>query len=274
MKFNSLLTGWLLLCLVSACASQEPGMYRNGALVRPAPLGLNKSISFRFVDKWRVSHKWLVGPTEIRGCWSEGEPFRYGAVPEALKSEKGTAIGERDNRLHRLGVHQGEFFWYRHDELFYGTPTRKGRENEFNGYSALCLHYFRDTLDGVGIYLIKPDPAKGTDEWIRGAEPVTVNGLRWLRKAEPIKDWWPTRKEIRRDSGPVETWVLQIPDTPYWFSLHLASGTGETSPFKVGSFHYPEKHRQIVDLFHQMIESVVLEPIEPVEIPATIKLLR
>ena len=34
MKFNSLLAGWLLLCLVSACASQEPGMYRNGALVR------------------------------------------------------------------------------------------------------------------------------------------------------------------------------------------------------------------------------------------------
>lgn len=273
---KSYLVTIIVAFLVSGCVSADMSKavvyHGDGSIAIAGPLGLGKTVSFRFVEKWRISHKWLTGPIEIRGCKNEGNPLSVSG-PDALKSERGTVIIERDGRLYELNAMQKDgLVFSRHDELFYGTPNSKTRENDFQGYTALCGHYFRDTLDGVAIYLVKPDPAKGTDEWIRGATPVTINGQRWLRKIQPIEDWW--LRKGRQNSGPVETWVLQIPETPYWFSLHMASSTGETSPYKTGAFHYPEKHRQIVDLFHEMVASVTLEPITPIDIPAKIKLLQ
>lgn len=278
MKF---LYSWIALSalFVSACANtatSEPTVYRgDGSRAIAAPLGLNEFNSFRFVDKWRISHRWLSGPIEIKSCMEGGNPFRLIKGFNELESENRAPVIEMNGRLYRLySDYKGELSLSQRNDQFYGTPNNRGRENEFQGYTAVCEHFFRDTLDGVGLSLVKPDPAKGTDEWIRGAEPVMVNGLRWLRKTEPIRDWWPTRKEMRRDTGPVEIWVFQIPDTIYWLRLSLYSGTGETNPYKHGAFHYPEKHKQIVDLFHQMVESVTLEPITPVDIPATIRPLR
>ena len=264
--------------LASACmnmtGSSQPEWvtYRGKQRVTPGPLGINELSSFRFVDKWRITHRWLSGPVEIRPCRNGGNPFPYVKGFEAFNKEDSAPIIERDGRLYTVTSYKGEFQIYRKDEYFYGTPTSRGRENDFEGFSAFCGHYFDDTHDGMALRIVKPDPAKGTDEWIRGAEPVTVNGLRWLRKTQPIQDW--TGKNKRTDSGLTESWVLMIPDTPYWLRWTLNSGTGETSPYKNGAFHYPEKHRQIVDLFHQLVNSVTLEPIEPIDIPAPIRPLR
>jgi len=147
-------------------------------------------------------------------------------------------------------------------EWIYGTNP----EGKFIGYSSFCGHAFAgDTLDGVYINIVEPDPAKGTDEWIKGAQPVVINGLQWLRKTEPIKDWTDNPK---RAAAPIETWVLKIPQTKYWMRLGLNSGSGATNPYQKGAVHYPEKHARIVELFHELVRSVKLEPIEPVDISA------
>jgi hypothetical protein len=42
--------------LTTSCATEEPGVYRGGQLVQEGPLDIHDRYSFRFVDKWRISH--------------------------------------------------------------------------------------------------------------------------------------------------------------------------------------------------------------------------
>lgn len=274
MNFRNLIfsTAFLFIsaCTTAGLGSQpQPVIYRgDGTRAIPKALSINELNIFRFVDKWRITHRWLNGPVDIRPCQEGGNAFLYVKGFEGHNKENREPIIERDGRLYAVGSYKGEFNIYRRNHLFYGTFNNQGRENDFEGYTAICEHYFRDTLDGVGLEIVLPDPAKGTDEWIKGAEPVMVNGLKWLRKTAPIRDWTGNKKT---DSGLAESWVLMIPKTPYWLRWTLYSGTGETSPFKNGAFHRPEKHQQIVDLFHQLVESVTLDPIAPIDIPASVK---
>jgi len=248
---------------LAACVFQEPGFYRGGKLIRPEPLAIKEFNSFRFVEKWRISHRWLTGPPEITPCRYLSNGFSDKKDWPALQSEPNSPMFEYRGQLVLVGKHYktSDFLISAPYEKIYGT----NREGKFIGYSSFCGHFFEDTLDGVYINIVEPDPAKGTDEWIKGARPVVINGLTWLRKTEPIKDWTGTR----RLAGPVETWVLKIPQTKYWLRLGLSSGTLESSP-KFGHLYgpkaFPEKHARIVELFHELVRSVKLEPIEPVDI--------
>jgi hypothetical protein len=245
---------------LSACAQNLPGTYRNGALIQPRALGLQEERIFRFVDKWRIRYLWIGGPVDIFPCQDGGNPFEGVSGFDALKNENASPIIEQDGHLYVVGADlDNNIYFDTADHFFYGT-NQKGKD-VFVKYSAVCSHFFSDTLDSIALVIVKPDSAKGTDEWIEGTKPITINGLQWLRKIKPIRDWTGTK----RDSGLVESWVLMIPNTAYWLRWTLYSGSGETSRYKSGAFHYPEKHRQIVDLFHQMVESVTLEPIEPVD---------
>ncbi len=245
--------------MLSACVTQEPGVYRGGVLVKPGPLDVQDQYSFRFLDKWRISHRWLSGPTEIWPCRYPSNSFRRLGGYGQLEIERNPPFIEQSGILYSVSEHNGRWSLSRWPEWVYGTTP----DGKFQGYTAFCGHVFRDTYDGIGLYIVKPDPAKGTDEWISGAQSVVINGLTWLRKTEPIKDW---TGSVGRLASPVETWVLKIPDTPYWLKLHLSSNSGATSPYKKGALNLPEKHQRIVELFHQLVHSVTLEPITPVDI--------
>jgi hypothetical protein len=250
---------------MTACSYQQPEVYRGYELVKEGPLGVNDHYEFRFVNRWRISFDWLSGPVEIRPCdIGAGNPFRrlkgYKGH-EALAVETSPPIFEingivfvsgSDIKSERLRLH-------REDHHFYGNY----RNGPFEGYSAFCSHLFRDTYDAVSVELIKPDPAKGTDAWIDNSYPVTLNGLHWLKKTEPIQDLTGSKTNLH---APIETWVLKIPNTVYWLVFRLNGNSGTTSQFYRGAFWFPEKHHQIVDLFHQMVNSVRLEPVEPVDI--------
>ncbi|WP_155989893.1 hypothetical protein RG903_06340 [Thermithiobacillus tepidarius DSM 3134] len=140
-------------------------------------------------------------------------------------------------------------------ENIYGTD----RDGNFKNYSAFCGHVFMDSLDGIGLYIVRPDPAKGTDAWIEGAQPVTINGLHWLHKQIPIQGWSKDRKRL---IAPIEYWVLPIPDTQYWLALTFSTSSG--SSFGMGADAHPEKHRRLLELFHDLVRSVRLEPITPI----------
>ena len=244
-----------LLAQLASCSSTPEGTYRGGVLVQPGPLAIQDHYAFRFVEKWRISHAWLSGPVEINYCRysrrdnNRGED-RFFEIDGVLKIES-VSGDPRD---------KGKKFISNRDEWVYGTNSRTG---EFTGYSAFCTHSFLDLWTAVSVLLIKPDPAKRTDEWIAGTKPVMVNGLRWLRKDIPIEDYSQNKKG-EKDIAPVEIWVLKIPDTPYWLVMRIASSTGGTGTAR-GSNRNPEKFARVLNLFHQRVESVKLEPITPVD---------
>jgi len=82
----------------------------------------------------------------------------------------------------------------------------------------------------------------------------------------PIQNWSESRE---RASAPIEIWVLKIPDTQYWMVLRFASSIGGN--LGMGTKAHPEKHRKLLDLFHQIIRSVKLEPITPIDIDYLLK---
>jgi len=253
---------------MTACSYQQPGVYRGYELAKEGPLSISRHYEFRFVNRWRISFDWLNGPVEIDPCklggadvFTNSEGYKVPKEYEILAGEKNPPIFEVNGILYAstLSMKTGRFRLYRRDHNFYGNY----RNGPFEGYSAFCSHLFRDTYDAVSVELIKPDPAKGTNAWIDNAHPVTLNGLHWLRKTEPLKDLTGSKTNLH---APIETWVLKIPDTAYWLVLRLNSNSGTTSQFYRGAFWFPEKHHQIVGLFNQMVNSVRLEPVEPVDI--------
>jgi len=247
------LSVFALLSLLVSCDSMPEGTYRGGVLIPPRPLGIEDHYAFRFVDKWRISHAWLSGPVNIDYCRysrrdnNRGED-RFFEVNGVLNVE--SVSGDPKDK--------GKKLIWQQSEKIYGTSPRTG---EFKGYLAYCTHTFQDIWTGASVFLLKPDPAKGTDAWIAGAKPVVIAGLRWLRKDTPIEDYSQDRNKW---AAPIETWVLKIPDTPYWFVMRLGGSSGGTGTAP-GSNRDPEKFARVIDLFHQMVASVKLEPITPVD---------
>ncbi len=255
-----------VLSLMSACTTPEPEVYRGGVLIHEGPLDIHEHHSFRFVEKWRISHSWLSGPTEVWPCRYSGNPGAHYAEWKALAGESNSPIYEIDNRLFSVSRYKNQTQLYRlSDEKICGTNPN----GEFRGFSPFCGHGFKDSLDGVALLIIKPDPAKGTDAWIEGAKPVTINGLHWLHKEIPIKDWSESREQF---AAPIEYWVLKIPDTQYWLVLRFSASSGKK--FGLGAGAHPEKHQRLLNLFHQIVHSVRLEPITPVDISPLIKEIR
>lgn len=261
-------TRLILTCLaitgLTACATEESGVYRGGVRVQPRALDIQDHYSFRFVDKWRINHAWLSGPIELRGC--QGYPSnsfrRLGGYGE-LGYEQNSPFVERKNVLHLVSEHNGSWRLSNRSEKIYGTNP----EGKFEGFSPFCGHSFiKDSLDFLVLLIIKPDPAKGTDEWIQGAKPVTINGLHWLHKTIPIEDWSENRERL---AAPIEYWVLKIPDTPYWMVLRFSASSG--SKFGLGAGAHPEKHQLLLNLFHKIVESVKLEPITPINVDSLLE---
>lgn len=246
------------LVLTTGCANEEQRVYRGGQRVYEAPLGVQEHYSFRFVDKWRISHDWLSGPSDLRGC--EGyslNPFRLKQTQGNLSIEMNAPFVERSNFLYLVSEHKAIWSLSNRRQKIYGTD----RNGKFENYSPFCGHFFRDSLNGLGLYIIKPDSAKGTDELLTGAKPVMINGLQWLRKETPIQDWSKSRE---RATAPIETWILKIPDTQYWMWLSFSASASSTPG--LGANAYPEKHRRLLELFHNIVASVKLEPIAPINL--------
>jgi hypothetical protein len=241
-----------LLTQLSSCGSTPEGTYRGGVLVQSGPLGIQDHYAFRFVERWSISHAWLSGPVDIDYCrYSRRDAQfedRFVELDVILKKEIASYVPKD----------KGKKFIVQQNEWIYGTNPRTGK---FEGYSAFCKHTLQDIWTGMSVFLVKPDASKGTDEWITGAKPVTINGLHWLRKDIPIEDYSQNRKKW---AAPIEIWVLKIPDTPYWFVMRIGGSSGGTGTAP-GSNRNPEKFARVLGLFHQMVASVKLEPITPMD---------
>ena len=225
----------------------DPGRYAN-ALQPQGVIDVQKVYSFRFVDKYRLSHRWLTG-TNVRNCRYGVNVDPPGAFPEILGNppEPNTPLVERDGVLHHVYGNRGEIRLGVPRERVYGTNA----EGKFQGFSTFCEEAFLSSRNGFGVLIVKPDPAKGTDDWIRDAKPVTINGLNWLFKEIPPQDM----TKAKGLAADIEIWTLKIPDTAYWLVMTFSAD------LKYSIQEHYEQHVGMLNLFHRMVESVKLEPL-------------
>ena len=130
----------VVLALTTSCASDVPGVYRGGQRMQEAPLDTQEQYSFRFVDKWRISHRWLSGPLELRGC--QGYPsnsFRRLGGYGDLGYERNPPFVEKENILYLVSEHKGSWSLSNRRQSIYGT----NRAGKFEGFLPFCGHTFK-----------------------------------------------------------------------------------------------------------------------------------
>ena len=246
---------------LGACAGRDlPGrvtddnLYVGGVAQPKGPVALGKMYSFRFVEKWRISHAWIQG-TGVRPCLYPSNVFRRISGYPALASEPNAPMFEKDGK-----VYMGTTFESRPGQIVFGERSyelfgeRRSGDRRFEGkYTPFCSQPF-SSPNGMALWIVKPDAAKGTDLWVEGAVPTVVKGRTWLfKKAAPV-DMGPG-SEL---ASPLEFWTLRIPNSPYWLHMRFSGSRRSIE-------HYPSEHAHLLALFHQVIESVNLEPITPVD---------
>ncbi|MBC7682382.1 MAG: hypothetical protein H7172_08620 [Ferruginibacter sp.] len=257
-------TAWCALSVViglGACAGHnllgqvvDDNVYFGGVALPKGPVVIGRSYSFRFVEKWRISHAWIQG-TGVEPCHYRGNIFKRFPNYQALATDVEGPMFEHDGRIYFGGVKPKNpeqiLFW----ELSYQFLGERMSDRGFDGkFQPFCGQAFQKSRNGMTLSIVKPDPEKGTDAWVKGAVPMVVNGRTWLIKTVPPQDLSGTGL-----TQPIEYWTLKIPDTPYWMNLRFSASLDH-------SIHqYGAENIVLLNLFHQVIESVKLEPITPVD---------
>lgn len=226
----------------------------------PGPLAIDKNYSYRFVEKWRISHSWFSGPAELNGCSYSGNPFRLFTINNQLAQEKNAPLlrwgevvqgAEMNDKRDPKGIR----IRLRTDGVSdtYTLGTERGK---FSEYEPRCVDLLLSSHDAFSLYIIKPDTAKGTDEWIENSVKVDIRGRTWLVQVRPPADYGAGKDNGKKSL--VQRWVLPIQDTDYWLVLTMHSS------LKYSVIEHPTEHKIAEALFRGIIESVNLEPIQEI----------
>ena len=232
----------------------DDNIYFGGVALPKGPVAIGPSYSFRFVEKWRISHAWVQG-TGIEPCHYRGNTFKKFPKYAVLAAEVQGSMFENDGKIYSAFVkpkNPEQIVFWELSEQFLGESTSDRR---FRGkYMPFCGHAFQQSRNSMTLFIVKPDPRKGTDVWVEGAVPVVVKGRTWLVKRVPPQDL--SGVALTR---PIEYWTLKIPDTPYWLNLTFSAS------LNVSIHQHSADTVALLNIFHQLIESVKLEPITPVD---------
>ena len=209
---------------------------------------------FRFSEKWQISHAWVQG-ANVAPCRYRGNVFSRLPGYPSLAIESQGPMFEHNGVIYSATTFKNTGDQIVFFELSAQILGEQVSDRKFEGkYTPFCAQFFSTSRNGMSLSIIKPDPAKGTDAWIADSNPKTINGRTWLVKTVPPKDL--SRTGLIE---PIEYWTLKIPSTPYWMHLTFSASL-DHSVRKHGA-----EHDALLDLFHQVIESVKLEPIVPID---------
>jgi hypothetical protein len=246
----------LLTVLLAACGTQSDSgvnVYIGGGATAQGSVSTGRTYSFRFVEKWRISHLWLQG-AGVNPCLYRGNIFQKISGYPALATDSEGPIFEHGGRVYFAGVLQANpqqvQFW----ELSYQLLGERISDRRFEGkYTPFCSQPF-SSPNGMAIWIVRPDLTKGTDLWIEGSVPTEVNGRTWLvKKVAPVD-----LGSASDRASPMEYWTLKIPASPYWLHMRFSGSRRSVE-------QYPAEHAYLLHLFHQIINSVKLDPIAPVD---------
>lgn len=252
----------LLAMLLGGCSPENRSLFFPDNQLYPGGIpphqrtgvvSMGPTYAFRFAEKWRISHAWIEG-VNIRPCSYRGNVFRRIPGYPALAEEVEGPMFERGGTIYsgttfEKNPKQIVFF-----ELAYHIIGEMPNGFQPTGYKPFCGQFFPASRNGLVLWIVKPDPAKGTDAWIDGAVPVKHNGLTWLLKTVPPK----LLGERDPQAQSIEYWTLKIPDTSYWLHMRFSGSVNSLEKSRA-------EHEHLLGLFHQVVKSVKLEPITPVD---------
>ncbi len=207
--------------------------------------------SYRFLEKYRVSHRWLSGADVFPCLYPLNIYRRLGGY--------GSLMDDRDGPYYESNGYLSFTNQYGNGPIVVDNMNLEvlGEESGvFKQYRPYCSYFNSDAAVGMALYLIKPDERKGVDEFVSGSTEVQTSGLRWLRKQISPYD---EKYRNRPNAVPVEYWVLEIPQTPYWIVLKFTINPNTTVQQHFDQYVYMRS------LFYGIVESVKLEPISPME---------
>jgi hypothetical protein len=256
-RFTGMAASLSLCVLTGACVGVEDRnvYYADGTVQVQGAVSMGPTYSFRFVEKWRISHAWIQG-TGVRRCRYTKNIFQTIPGYPELSREPNAALFEKDGDIFYAGQfykNPGKIVFYPISQAILGR-TYSDRGAEKFSYGAFCHKFFDPSRHGIQAFLVKPSPAGDTDDWIKGAAPTQVNGHTWLVKKTMPQDLSVTGELAK----PIEQWTLKIPDTPYWLHFRIAASLDHSILL------YPKEHAVLLNFFRQIIDSVKLEPIQPV----------
>lgn len=257
--FAFTLSFWAVGC--APLPSENVTIYRGGVAAIPGPLAHNRHYSYRFLERWRISHDWISGPIETGGCGYKNNIFKMYDWKGSIASEDNAPMFEwmgtiitptsfsKKTRQVVFAVGstlQGDF-----DPYTLGTKPN----GDFEKFKPFCSDYLASFNTGLSSYIIKPDSKKKTDFLVDGASLITINGLQWMRKNAGSRDF--KGDIVNGGASEFEICVLKIPETQYWMVFRLNSNVDFI-------LTHPEKHKIMLDLFHDVIASVKFEKISPI----------
>jgi hypothetical protein len=238
--------------------STDDNIYLSSGPIPKGPVSIKRHYSFRFADRWRINHSWIQG-TRILPCTYGSNFFRNHPVaghPELLQEEN-NAFYDHAGRIYvvvhlKTKFQEGIYYLDRDEHVIGHVPDGFER----SGYKPFCAQPMPDSPHGMALWILKPNPAFGTDRWIEDAVPTQVNGLTWLVRKVPPRDMGPGVKQTET----IEYWTLPIPDTPYWLAMRFSANLRSLVEF-------PAEHVRMQNIFYELVRSVTLEPITPAPAP-------
>ena len=270
------IVGLGILANLSACGfaagqlsdkAQEEQLLKPGALDVPMT-GYYDVYSFKFLDKYRVTHEWPV----VSNC-------KYRKQPTLNRSDrfKGEVYAVRDiyedqeKTWQRFDLKLGPYNFDRFVRPTYkrqipefdaaGKKTGRILEKDETGFEAVCFEAWVGTSHAMTLMLYKRtvnEWQSALGQWSQGSYVGTgsrkfsedVSGNRWhVYRVEP------TPRIPNRISGAFELRILPIGTSNYTLAIELAANQD--------SLQNPQAHANFQAIFRHLIESVKIEPLQP-----------
>ena len=258
----------IILCgcgLAGVINRNDEQYLQPGALDSPVGTILD-FYQFKFLNKYEVTYQW---PANAHHCkigslatlntnWGIKSEFFY--VPD---------IFEKDGKTWQASSVAGKFYDFDKyvrsvkvmNPLFgdvNGVHQKIGEEELENGFSSMCFDSWYLTSHALFVSLYKRDlktwKALNTQynpkgEW---TEQQVGNNL-WTVQEVPEQELAPAR--LNASGGWFQSWLLPIGDSGYTLAIELGASKE--------SLQRPDAHARMKEMFHQMIEAVKIEPVQP-----------
>jgi hypothetical protein len=258
-----------LLATLSACGVEQAVKRNDDRYMQPGALdgpltGFYDTYRIKFLDKYRVTHQWPV----MGNCKYSKLPT-LGRKNDRYKGEIYAVddIYEDSGSTKQRGAHPKWNFdrFIRSVKVMNpvygqvnGVRQKTGEEEIEAGLQSLCFNSWYATSHSLVMRLHKRDQKTWKAQWTqfnpKGKwSEQRVAGNVWTVQEVPEQELSPPAPGA--SGGWFQSWLLPIGDTGYTISLQLGASQE--------SMQHPEAHARMKAMFHQLIESVKIEPLRP-----------
>lgn len=258
-----------LLATLSACGVEQAVKRNDDRYMQPgaldAPLtGFYDTYQIKFLDKYRVTHQWPV----VSNCKYSKLPT-LGRKNDRYKGEIYAVddIYEESGSTKQRGAHPAWNFdrFVRSVKVknpvygqVNGVRQKTGEEEIEAGLQSMCFESWHATSHSLVMRLHKRDLKTWKALWTqfnpkgKWSEQLVAGNV-WAMQETSEQELSP--RAPGASGGWFQSWLLPIGDTGYTIALQLGASQE--------SMQHPEAHVRMKATFHQLIESVKIEPLRP-----------